>query len=76
MKICLLCIGLVGVTVGSQWFYGWSGHSVDFGIERHHDGFEVLSSDTQCSIFVIVITPAQTYGLKRCNRLRTESYQL
>ena len=42
MKMVLALHGAGRRDGGSECFYGWNGHSVDSGIERQHDGFEVI----------------------------------
>lgn len=61
-------------------FYDWHGHSVDIDIEQQHEGSDLNSFDTHCSIFVIlmvseamqhrVVTCARTVTLLSCRRER------
>ena len=69
MAICLLCIGLVGVTVVLNDFTAGLGIAWTLASSDSMTGSRYFSFDTPCSIFVIVITPAQTYGTRRCNQL-------
>ena len=75
MRICLLCIGLVGAMVVLNVFTAGLGIAWTLALNDSMTGSKYFSFDTQCSIFVIVIMPVQTKWIEAL-QLLTVSYQL